>query len=335
MRKRLSVVALATSLLVAPGARAQTRDPATADALFREARALMKQGDYVSACPKLADSQRLDPAAGTAINLGDCLEKLGKLADALQAHREALDMLQPGDKRIEPLKAQIATIERRAPKLTIKLAPGAPPGVTVTRDGVLLGMGALGTALPANVGPHEVIVTAPGYSERRYAATLAEGEAKTLEVSAGEAVATPAAETSPAPPPRALLAMAPARDDGPPRGATQRTLGWVLMGAGAVGLGVGVFELVQWQAADQRVKDECPVRPDGTYGCGDLVKARADQDAARRDARISNAAFGVGAVAVVGGVVLLLTAPEQKSGGLRVRASVATRAVGLSAEGTW
>ncbi|MBK8994514.1 MAG: hypothetical protein IPM35_02000 [Myxococcales bacterium] len=294
----------------------------------------MKQGDYASACPKLADSQRLDPAAGTAINLGDCLEKLGKLADALQAHREALDLLQPGDKRIEPLKAQIATIERRAPRLTITLAPGAPSGTTVSRDGVLLGQGALGTALPTNVGPHEVIVTAPGYTERRFAATLAEGEGKTLEVSAGDPLAA-TTEPSPAHSSRALPAMAPARDDGPPRGATQRTLGWVLMGVGAVGLGVGVFELVQWQAADDRVKEECPVRPDGTYGCGDLDKARADQDAARRDARISNAAFGVGAVAVVGGVVLLLTAPEQKSGALRVRASVATRAVGLSAESAW
>lgn len=312
------------------------RDPATADALFREARALMKQGDYASACPKLADSQRLDPAAGTAINLGDCLEKLGKLADALQAHREALDLLQPGDKRIEPLKAQIAVIERRAPKLTIKLAPGAPVGTTVSRDGVGLGAGGLNTALPVNVGAHEVVVTAPGLADRRYTATLAEGETRTLEVGVGDPVATPAPGPGvAAPPPPDRPVTAPSRDLGSPPGGTQRTVGWVLGGVGVLGLGIGVVELFMWKEADQRVKDQCHSVNGGPFACDDLSKARDDQDAARTQAVISNVAFAVGGIAIVSGAVLLLTAPERGSAGMRVRASAGSNAVGLAAEGTW
>lgn len=334
MRKRLSVVALAASLFLAPVSGAQTRDPATADALFREARALMKQGDFVSACPKLADSQRLDPAAGTAINLGDCLEKLGRLADALQAQREALDLLQPGDKRIEPLKAQIATIERRAPRLTIKLSPSAPAGATVSRDGVVLGAGGLSTALPVNVGEHEVVVAAAGYAERRYAVTVAEGEAKTLDVDVGAQVAVPNVEASRRPPQQER--PPPVSDKGETAGGsgTQRTLGWVLTGAGALGLGLGVVELFRWQAADQRVQDQCDTTSNG-LACSNPGKAREDQDAARRDATISNVALGVGGLAAVSGVVLLVTAPEKRTGGVRVRAGVAKGAVGFAAEGTW
>jgi hypothetical protein len=46
-----------------------------ASALFTEARTLIKTGDYVSACPKLAESMRLDPARGTLMNLADCEAK--------------------------------------------------------------------------------------------------------------------------------------------------------------------------------------------------------------------------------------------------------------------
>lgn len=332
MRTQLSVVALATSLFLAPVSGAQTRDPATADALFREARALMKQGDYASACPKLADSQRLDPAAGTAINLGDCLEKLGKLADALQAHREALDLLQPGDKRIEPLKAQIAIIERRAPKLTIKLSPSAPAGATVSRDGVVLGAGALSTALPVNVGQHQVIVTAPGYADRGYAVTLAEGETKTLDVDAGAPVAAPDKTQLPKQAPPAPTPNKPQAS----RGAdTQRWVGWGLTGAGAIGLGLGVVELFRWQAADQRVQDQCDTTSNGNLACANPGNAQDDQNAAKRDALISNVALGVGGLFAVSGIVLLLTAPEKRTGGVRVRAGVANGAVGFAAEGTW
>jgi len=47
---RLSALAVA---LWAGEARAQTRDAAGAEWLFREGRTLMKQGDLAAACPKL------------------------------------------------------------------------------------------------------------------------------------------------------------------------------------------------------------------------------------------------------------------------------------------
>ena len=104
---QIAVLALGVVLLVG-AASAQPRDVTRADALFREGRALMKKGDYATACPKLEESYRLDPAAGTGINLGDCFEKQGKVASALLAYQAARALLQPGDPRIGPVEKEIS-----------------------------------------------------------------------------------------------------------------------------------------------------------------------------------------------------------------------------------
>lgn len=290
MRKATRAIALL--VLLASSALAQSRDPATADALFREARALMKKGDFASACPKLADSHRLDPAPGTAINLGDCLEKVGKLADALQAQRDALDLLSAGDKRIGPVKTQIAALEKRVPRLTIKLAPGAPTNTKVKRDDIELGEGSLGTALPVNPGEHWVTVVARGRADSRRKVTLKEGQAEEVEVEpSSESTSEGAQSRAEAQGPSPAHRGAPASQDAP----AQKTIGWVLVAVGAVSLGVGGW---YWAKAAETKGEACPA------DCSDLV----DQEG--RERRVATIGLIGGGVVLGTGIGLIVLAPS-------------------------
>jgi tetratricopeptide (TPR) repeat protein len=70
-----------------------TSNAAAAEALFQEARKAMSEGKYADACPKLEESQRLDPADGTLLNLATCYEHLGDTAKACTTFAAALKSL--------------------------------------------------------------------------------------------------------------------------------------------------------------------------------------------------------------------------------------------------
>src|SRR5262245_24720347 len=87
----------AVLLLAARPARAQNES--LAEALFRDARAAMKAARYEEACPKFAESYRLDPSTGTLLNLALCEEELGHVATAWTKYNRLLDTAAAGDER--------------------------------------------------------------------------------------------------------------------------------------------------------------------------------------------------------------------------------------------
>jgi hypothetical protein len=63
-------------------ATAQAQEPTEGARLFEEGRVFAKQGNWAEACDRFTRSYATDPAAGTELNLGDCHEHLGHLAEA-------------------------------------------------------------------------------------------------------------------------------------------------------------------------------------------------------------------------------------------------------------
>src|SRR5262245_753369 len=82
-------------LLRAEAARAQAPDPsarALAVQLFDQAESLSAERRFAEACPKYAESYRLDPQLGALIHLADCLEQNGQLASAWGSFRDAAEL---------------------------------------------------------------------------------------------------------------------------------------------------------------------------------------------------------------------------------------------------
>ncbi len=136
---------------------------ALAETLYRQGRKLAAAGKFAEACPKFAESYRLDPGTGTLLNLASCNESLGKVATAWLEYNEALvqsrrDRMQS---RIDYAEEHIAALAPKLSRLTITLASDADrAGLELRIDGVLVGVEALGAATPLDPGTHTIAVKA-------------------------------------------------------------------------------------------------------------------------------------------------------------------------------
>lgn len=299
-------IALAV-LALAPAARSEPRASALAQVLFEEGVALMGEGHFAEACPKLAESQRLDPGGGTSLNLASCLERLGQLASSYATYSEALSAaIRDGRKEREAIaRERLASLQGLMSRLELRVpsdTKGADTkGVVVTLDGTRLGASAWGSSLPIDPGSHTVVVAAEGRApfERTFDVT-GNGQRVVLDVPA-LAVAPPL----PAPPaPRALASQPAAAPVGPiDSGGGRRRAAAVVIAGGATlvvaGGVLGGLALMKKDESDQG----CPT----ATTCSD-AGAEA-MGTANTLAWGANVAVGVGLIAVATGVVLHLLAP--------------------------
>ncbi len=296
-RARVTRLFLLASLL-APAARAEpsAQDKAQADAFFREGRALMNDGKYGLACGKLAESQRLDPAPGTLVNLALCHEKDGQTASAWAEFNEVAE--RPGDDKARGpfARTHAQELEKRLSRVRVRVAAVAPDEA-VAIDGRTQGAGAWGSASPLDPGEHTVVVSAPGKKSWQTTVRLAQGPVVVD-------VEVPALEELPVARPVIPPAPRDVPESAPPDGRGQRTVGYVVGGAGVVALGVGVVFGLRTLGKKSDADALCP----NNKCAGDPRVADLD-DAAKSSALISTIAVGVGAVAIAAGLYLVLAAP--------------------------
>jgi hypothetical protein len=323
------VTASATSRADTPGSEG---DKIAAQALFEDARRLVAAGTYAEACPKFAESQRIDPSPSTLLNLASCWEKAGRAATAWATYRQAQSAASAAGR-----KDYVDAAERHARALAPTLAEltvtvGQPvDGMQVRRDGIAMGAPEWGLSIPVDAGAHVVEATAVGHKPWSETVDVPhDGAQVTVSVPPLEALSPDA--TAPASlaaiaglPPGASTEASPTA---PPQGATQRTIGLVVGAVGVAGLGVsGVLAIV----ANSNHKDAGPFCMNGACTEPGFSK----ENTARSDGDAATVAFVVGAAALVAGGVVWLSAPRNKSASAAARISVAPTLGGAVVEGAW
>jgi hypothetical protein len=298
---------VAGALALATPAFAQASDPAAADALFRKGREAAEKGDWATACPKFAESQRLDPAPGTLLNLADCEEKLGHLASAYEHFKTALETMAANDDRIPFAKRHIASVEKLVPHLTLSASPDLPANARVMRDDVELGSASFGLAIPVDPGAHAVVVLVPGHVERRVNVSLKPGEAQTIALHAGDVAASASAEPAAAPSPAPAASGATTTSAGDPR----RTLGLVLGAVGVAGIAVGAVTggLV---LGKKSIVDDPSHCDQTTHACDQTGTDAAS--AGQTLSTVSTVTFIGGGAVLAAGVILFFTSPARAQG---------------------
>lgn len=331
MKRLIPSWLVASSLvLTAAHVRAQptAADKAGAQALFDAGLKLMDNKQFDEACPKLAESQRLDPSIGTKYYLADCLEKQGKVAAAWAYFTEVV-----AEARTLKQKDREAFAQRRAEALSAKvpkliiLVPDALKvlgGVEVKRNGQQVSDAMMGVPMPLDPGVYLISAVANGKAPWEHKVELkADGATITLTIEPPPPpkVEPPPSPVQPPPPVAPPLQMPPPPSSSPPPPSREpvevKQVSW-----GRVFLGL--------DKRPEPVQNE-PVSQAPSYvlfglsgaaaavGVGFAVKGflgKSDYDAAptlekaegvQRDAIVADVMFAGSAALLVGGLVRLIT----------------------------
>lgn len=334
MRRAALQLALATVMALALARSARAEDADTAEKLYQQGRQSMADGRIAEACVSFAESQRIDPATGTLLNLATCHEAEGKLATAWREFEAAAAASRRDGRadREEYARQHLDGISPRLSYVTISVPDaGRADALEVKLDGVVLPAASWGVATPLDPGVHDVAATATGrvpFAARVTVTHLARPQTITVTL-VPVPVAAPVVTQAPVEP---TPASAPGERTPPARVA-----GFVVGGAAVVALGVGA--VFAWRA-----KDKWDARNSG--GLCDADDRCAPQgieygNQAQTAATIANVAFiaaGVGAVTATYLLWIRGDAPSTSaSSGTKLRFAFGGSPAGGSASlgGTW
>ena len=182
MRLRAATARL-TALCLVAYARSALADASESERLFAEGRALMLERRFDEACPKIAESQRLEPHVGTLLNLAACHESQGKIGSAWVEYQKALTAARTEGQvdRARLAEQRIAAIEPRVPWVRLSLRTSRAD-LVVTLDGGELAPVALGKEMPVDPGEHVASATVNGERVFEEHVELREGERRTVLV---------------------------------------------------------------------------------------------------------------------------------------------------------
>jgi len=306
----LLALSLTSSLAGTARAELDEADKQVVRYLANEAAKLFEQGQYDAAQVKFARAYEMARVPRLAVWLAKTHEKRGELSAAAELYRQAIalspNQLWTGNSQQEAQKEAeraLASLTPRLARLTVWI-DGSAHDVAVNVDGVSLPSGALGTERFVEPGSRHVVAQR-GAQRAERTLVLAAGSKQEVRLTLPPephpeaAVPLAAATTGPA---RAKSASSSqhALEHTDKKTPPLRTLGWVGVSAGAVGLVVGGVTGIVVGAQYSDLKDKCPgdsCTPEQTSSVNSYNSLRT----------ISTVGFVAGGVLAAAGVTLLVT----------------------------
>lgn len=310
-----------------------------AESLFREGRTLIKQGKLQDGCDKFEASELIEPSVGTLLNLGDCREKLGKLATAWAAFRKAEAIAKQSGKdprRQAEAQRRAARLEPQLPSLTISAKP--TPGLVIKRNGEKLDPAVLDTAVPVDPGTYRIVAEAPGFKPYQLDVTIAVRGKRQITIPPLQNDESVAIAKRPAD--DAIVDIAPIpRAEPPARGAlveehpqpgswtTTRDVSVGAAALGALAVGGGIYYGLRSNDLEDRSNKLCP-----NSTCGDAKGLQLNDDAQSAATR-ANILYVLGGAAFATSAVLwIIGAPEEHP---VIRPDISGTSVGASIQGVF
>jgi hypothetical protein len=303
VRTGIALGTLWAALALSRAAHAQDASALAAEALFTEGVQLMKANHCGEAVEKFRQSENLEPASGTLLDLAYCEIQLGHRANAWLLYRQAIPLARQNNKpeHEQIAKDQSAKLEGELGLLTVNVDAADDASVSVRLDGQPIARDVWSVPIPVDPGPHAVDVYSGEQRVARYTVTPVRGKLSALKIPRiASPTAAPAAAS--AAPSRAAPPPDPPKPE-PRREPSSSTRTWAYV-TGGVGVAALVGGGALFVSARLRYDSvDCPAK-----GCAaGAYEVRSD---AITRAKVSAGVLAAGALLVGAGTVLWLQHPS-------------------------
>jgi hypothetical protein len=247
--------------------------------------------------------------------------KLGHWVEAYELFnrikREPLEapISAPAANAVADANRQLSTLDAQLPYVTVLVKGTDTQGVSVTMDGAPMPSALIGVSHPVNPGPHKFRATSATQASSEQTVEIKPAARQTIElVLAPTAAATPVAPVAAvsAPPASSTAAPEPPPSPAGNSGSSLRVGGYVALGVGVVGVGLGTVFLL---SANSKQKDA-----DAAFdACGgsctpaDRTKIDGLDSDAATGKTLALTSFVVGGLGLATGATLLVLSGKRKS----------------------
>jgi hypothetical protein len=258
---------------------------------------LENAGDLVGALAAFESIPEAKRDFNTRLHIAGVREKLGRYLESERDYEAIRTDPKADAATVDTAAAALQDLRGRIPKLVVKVT-AATTGVKVTLDGKEITHPAT-TAV--NPGTHTVVATRGAEQVFKREVTIA--ESTTLEVLVDAPAASSTTAAAPASPATKAVDVTPA----PASSSSQKTIGWITIGAGGAFAVLGIVSHLQANKAADDYKASCQSSssPGYPFSCPDDGKSTV------RTWETVRLVSGIAAVVGVGvGITLLVTAPK-------------------------